>query len=205
MTQIFHITHVNNLQGIIATGGLLCDRRSQSVAHVRIGHQHIKDRRLKRAVPLIPGGTLGDYVPFYFAPRSPMLFAIHCGQVQGYARGQSEVVHLVSTAEAVDNLGLSWLFTDGHAEIHFTGFFDNLRNLDKIDWEIMRARYWNDTNDDPDRKRRRQAEFLVHDFFPWELVAGIGVYGQRTALAVEEALASSDHNPAVSIERNWYY
>ena len=51
--------------------------------------------------------------------------------------------------------------------MRFTDFFDDLKDLDKIDWDLMQSRYWNDTNDDPDRKRRRQAEFLVHEFFPW--------------------------------------
>jgi len=39
----------------------------------------------------------------------------------------------------------------------------------------MQARYWSDTNTDNDRKRRRQAEFLVHNFFPLRLVEAVGV------------------------------
>lgn len=205
MTPIYHITQMSNLQGIIAAGGLVCDRGAQQVAHVRIGHQHIKDRRMHRQVPLAPGGTLGDYVPFYFAPRSPMLYAIHNAQVEGYAGGQSQVMHLVSTVEAAEEAGLAWVFTDGHAEIQFSAYFDDLSHLNKVDWAVMRARYWNDTNDDPDRKRRRQAEFLVHNFFPWEQVSHIGVYDTQTERSVKRALGNSQHKPTVAVERNWYY
>ena len=96
-----------------------------------------------------------------------MLYAIDRGAVEGYVDGQRPVIYLCSTAEAVRKARLRWVFTEGHADMRFTDFFDDLKDLDKIDWDLMQSRYWNDTNDDPDRKRRRQAEFLVHEFFPW--------------------------------------
>ncbi len=136
-----------------------------------------------------------------------MLYAIHMGFVDGYSRGQSEIVHLVSSAEAVEeDDDLRWVFTDGHAEMApLTDFYNDLDDLDKIDWNVMKSTYWNDTDDDPDRKRRRQAEFLVHEFFPWKLIAGIGVHGQATVERVQEILKKSRHKPDVEIKRAWYY
>ncbi len=160
---------------------------------------------MQKPVLLPPGGTLGDYVPFYFAPLSPMLYAIHRGQVEGYVGGQSEVVHLASTVEAVAEAKLAWVFTEGHAEIRFTGFFNDLGDLDKIDWGVMRGRYWYDTDNDPDRKRRRQAEFLVRDFFPWALISHIGVCNRNAELLVTQALEHSPHKPNAAVERSWYY
>jgi len=158
---------------------------------------------MNRRVPAGPKGTVGDYVPFYFAPRSPMLYAINSGVVEGYADGQSPVIYLCSTAEAVRKAGLRWVFTEGHADMLFTDFFDDLKDLDKVDWDLMQARYWNDTNDDPDRKRRRQAEFLVHQFFPWELVSYIGVYDRSIAERAGEIIKGG--SPELGIERGWYY
>jgi ssDNA thymidine ADP-ribosyltransferase DarT-like protein len=203
VTAIYHITHANNLQRIIAEGGLRCDRDAQELKAVNIGHRHIKERRMNRRVPVGPEGTVGDYVPFYFAPRSPMLFAIDRGVVEGYADGQRPVIYLCSTAEAVKKAGLRWVFTEGHADMRFTDFFDDLKDLDKIDWDLMQSRYWNDTNDDPDRKRRRQAEFLVHEFFPWELVSYIGVYDRSIAEKAGEIIKGG--SPELGIERGWYY
>lgn len=200
---IYHITHLQNLPGIIAAGGLHCDRAAQDAKAVNIGHQHIKERRLNRVVPLPPGGTVGDYVPFYFAPRSPMLFAIHRGNVKGYAEGQRPVIYLRSTAEAVNQAGLRWVFTEGHAEMAYTDFFNDLGDLNKIDWNLMAARYWNDTPGDPDRKRRRQAEFLVRDFFPWGLISYIGVYDRTAVEAVAEMMHGN--GPPVEIQPGWYY
>ena len=39
-----------------------------------------------------------------------------------------------------------------------------------IDWELMESKYWHDTDEDNSRKRRREAEFLIHKFCPWTLV-----------------------------------
>lgn len=167
MTAIYHITHIRNLPNIIKDGGLWCDHivAARNLAHVSIAHQHIKDRRAAKHVTCASGGTLADYVPFYFAPRSPMLYAIHRGNVEGYQGGQAAVLHLVASAESVAKNKLSFAFTDGHAEMDISRFFTDLKNLDQIDWAIMQATIWRDTLQDGDRKRRRQAEFLVHNFF----------------------------------------
>lgn len=170
---------------------------------VNIGHVHIKERRLNRAVPIGPKGTVGEYVPFYFAPRSPMLFVISRGGVEGYDEGQRPVIYLQTTAESVKQAGLRWVFTEGHADMQFTDFFDDLKDLTKVDWNLMQAKYWNDTNDDPDRKRRRQAEFLVYNFFPWELISYIGVYDLSTADTVGEIIGGNI--PTVEVRQGWYY
>ena len=208
MTPIYHITHVANLAGIIADGGLWCDRLQavRAAGAVSIAHQHIKERRAKRQVPVAAGGTLADYVPFYFAPRSPMLFTIHRGNVQGYTEGQRPIVHLLSTVETAVALNKAWAFTDGHAEMAISQFFADLEQLSEVvDWTIMRSQYWNDTADDNDRKRRRQAEFLVHEFFDWHAISRISVHDNAVQRQVEMVLPNIDHGPEVVVEPGWYY
>jgi hypothetical protein len=200
---IYHITHVSNLPGIIAHGGLICDRTAQNLKLVNIAHNNIKERRLRKPVPVGPGGTVGDYVPFYFAPLSPMLYAIFKNQVAGYTAGQQPVIYLCSSTEAVHAANCRWVFTEGHAVMDFTDFFDDFRDLQRIDWPLMRSKYWFDRDTYPDRSRRRQAEFLVHDSFPWNLVTNIVVYDAAIARVVNGILAGQP--PAVNIKRDWYY
>ena len=69
----------------------------------------------------------------------------------------------------------------------------------------MQSRYWFDTPEDPDRKRRRQAEFLVHQFFPWNLISKIGVLDSVASAKAAEVIAKCEHKPNVVIERQWYY
>lgn len=208
MTPIYHITHVANLAGIITDGGLWCDRLRaiRATGAVSIAHQHIKERRAKRSVLVAAGGTLADYVPFYFAPRSPMLYTIHRGNVHGYTKGQQPVVHLVSTVETAVALNKAWAYTDGHAEMTISQFFADLEQLSEVvDWAVMQSQYWNDTVDDNDRKRRRQAEFLVHEFFPWHAISRIGVHDNAVRYQVELALQNVNHQPEVVVEAGWYY
>lgn len=207
MKPIYHITHVANLDSIITFGGLCCDQINTKLhpASTGIAHQNIKDRRAKNHVPLGPGGVLADYVPFYFAPRSPMLYAIHRGVVERYKGGQTPVVHLVAYIEDVVAQGVPFVFTDGHADMDITDYFCDLCDLDKVDWQIMSSKYWHDTNQDLDRKRRRQAEFLVYRIFPWKLVAEIGVINTNMADIVAQAIAKATVRPPISIHPEWYY
>ena len=207
MPPIYHITSIQNLPNILIDGGLWCDRivMQRNLAHVSIAHQHIKNRRIQKAVPCGSGGTVADYVPFYFAPRSPMLFVIHKGGVDGYQEGQAPILHLVSSIEAVQTSGRSFVFSDGHAEMDISQFFTDLNDLNKLDWQIMGERYWNDTLEDGDRKRRRQAEFLVYQFFPLDLVAAIGVINQQMAQQVSGLLQPLLRKPIVRVEPTWYY
>jgi hypothetical protein len=207
MTEIYHITHIRNLPNILGDGGLWCDHvvSERNLAHVSIAHQHIKDRRSAKQVPCSAGGVLADYVPFYFAPRSPMLYTINRGNVKGYTDGQSPILHLVSSIETVQKANLPFAFTDGHAPMDISRFFDDLKYLDQIDWKIMKAIYWADTIEDGDRSRRRQAEFLVHQFFPLNLVDEIGVVNKAVAKQVSIFLKAENRKPVLKIEPTWYY
>ena len=87
-TFVVHFTSVDHL-GSIATEGLLADTgaQAQGVLEVEIGNTDIKARRARREVPVAPNGVVADYVPFYFAPRSPMMYSIHRGNVPTYQDG----------------------------------------------------------------------------------------------------------------------
>ncbi|MBW1716435.1 MAG: DUF4433 domain-containing protein [Deltaproteobacteria bacterium] len=206
-TPVYHLTHVVNLSSIIQSGGCLSfnQKQDREISHVDIAYERIQDRRARTLVPCGPRGCLHDYVPFFFAPRPPMLYAIHAGYVEGYEQGQAPLIHLVTTAQAVNNSGSEWVFADGHATMTVTEFFDDLDDLDQVDWEVMESRYWNDTPTLPDRKRRRQAEFLVKDFCPWELFSEIGVINSKIESRVKRMVENSRHQPVVQIHRDWYY
>ena len=206
-TLIYHITHVDNLTSIIADGGLHAKIaiKARGIQYVSIAYNHIQDRRERTSVPCGPGGTLHDYVPFSFAPRSPMLYTINRGNVPGCEEGQEPILHLVTSTQAVDQEGLGFVFTDGHGIMEVTRPFESLSSLSEIDWPLMKAQYWNDTNEDPDRKRRRQAEFLVYRFVPWGIIKYIGVINQRISKLVEGKLVKQAYQPSILVKRGWYY
>ena len=206
-THIFHITPFENLRMILEAGELRAKRmlEQEDTGYTNIAHQNIQERRARTHVPCGPRGVLNDYVPFYFGPRSPMLFTISNGNVEGFSGEQQSIVHLVSTVQSVQAAGLGFVFTDGHGIMAITEFYDDPARLDEVDWPLMRDHYWADTDDDLDRKRRRQAEFLVHERFPVNMIQEIGVIDQRKKEENEALLAEFGLVIQVTIKRDWYY
>lgn len=207
-TWLYHITPISNLAAILQCGKLLAKSRLQQSQsqYTSIAYEHIQERRADKIVPCSPGGVLRDYIPFYFAPRSPMLYAIHSGYVKGYLQDQESILHLLTTAEDVSSMALRFAFTDGHAVIRYTSFYDDLTELEEaIDWEIMKEAYWNDTLEDGDRKRRRQAEFLVYQELPWHLIRAICVINQDIADQVQSVLNHYGQSTPVRLRPKWYY
>ncbi|MEJ1385342.1 MAG: DUF4433 domain-containing protein [Candidatus Sedimenticola sp. (ex Thyasira tokunagai)] len=201
--SIYHITHVDNLASIIAAGALWSDaqRIQQGFASANIGYSHIKARRLRRPITVSAGGMLGDYVPFNFCPRSIMLYVVSQGHAD-YAAGQQPIIHLVSSIDTIVASARPWAFTDIHADLGYASQFDSLDSLDEVDWDVMPVRQW---GGDSELKEKRQAEFLVHDWCPWNAIVEIGVINDAVAAKVHAALATAAHKPNVVVHRDWYY
>lgn len=83
---IMHFTHVQNLPGILAAGCLHADNQvdRRSALTVEAADLEIKSSRRAIRIGLAPFGCVADYVPFYFAPRSPMLYKLAKGGVPTY-------------------------------------------------------------------------------------------------------------------------
>ncbi len=197
------MVHRENLPRLLEWGGDYAPNQCEArgLAKRAIHHAHIMDRRQNRAVKCGAGGTLADYVPFYFRFRSPMLYAINGGQVAGCS-GQRDIVFLQTTAERVAKAKVPFVFTDGHAVIEYSDFFNDLADLDKVPWDAVRARYW---NDHVDGRFKCQAEFLIKDFFSLDLVAKIGVYDDAMCEQTKGLLQQNESNLIVSTERSWYF
>jgi len=205
---IMHFTHVANLPGILAKGCLQADSLvcRDSCLTVEAADLDIKASRRRIAIPLPPYGSVADYIPFYFASRSPMLFKLARGGVPSYVEGQDPLVYLVTTVETVVDAGLPWLFSDGNCAASVTEIFDDLSVLDSVvDWEVMRARMWNNTADDPDRMRRRMAEFLVHERLPVSHLTHVVVRNSGMKANVEAILTEYQTQIRVLVRPGWYF
>lgn len=205
---IMHFTHVRNLSGILAAGCLQADSvvNHQSDLQVEAADLEIKARRKAILIRLAPYGCVADYVPFYFAPRSPMLYKLAKGGVPTYTDGQDPLIYLVSTVETVAWAGLQCLFSDGNCATAVTQVSGDLTQLDSmVDWELMRAQRWNNTADDGDRMRRRMAEFLVHERLPTSCVAGIAVRTDAMKEQVDAILAAQGVSLPVRARSGWYF
>jgi ssDNA thymidine ADP-ribosyltransferase, DarT len=205
-TAAYHITHVENLASIVACGQLYCDNECSGAERnpVEIAYPDLKARRAGQAVEVAAGGTLADYVPFYFAPRSPMLYAISTGWVRGYNGPQEDILHLVCAVDELAEPG-RFVITTRHPLAPLAEQRVDLDALDELDWPLMNATYWNDTDPDGDRKSRRQAEFLVHRSVPIEAIRLVGAMTKTAAARAVTLLDAMAHPPSVGVRKGWYY
>jgi hypothetical protein len=127
------------------------------------------------------------------------------GNVPAYRDGQANILHLVGSAEAVSQTNLPFVFTDGHAVVNLSLFYNDLKDLNQVDGKVIESWSWHDTMTDNDRMRRKQAEFLVKGFFPFSLIQEIGVYSAAVREQVLPLLENAKHKPIVRIQRKWYY
>lgn len=206
--KIYHIVHADRLPSIIADGHLWCDRVviQRRVAGTTIGINNIKHRRLNvLTLTSHPGLYVGDCVPFYFCPRSVMLYVIYRGNNPdlSYRGGQAQIIHLeadlynvVAWAKGANH---NWAFTTSNAGSNYFHDYSDLADLDKINWEAVVAKQW------VNYKEYKQAEFLIEHSFPWMLIERIGVASRTTQINVQTALQNATHRPPVNIIPDWYY
>ena len=210
--QIYHIVHVDRLPSIIADGSLWCDseigRRAalSQATGTTIGMHSIKDRRLNELrLTSHPDLFVGQCVPFYFCPRSIMLYLIHRGNHAelAYRGGQGPIVHLEAdlkhTVAWAERNARRWAFTLSNAGARYFEDRTDLGQLGDIDWNAIAARDWRNC------KEGKQAEFLVERSFAWELVSRVGVFSERFHNQVRWDVQKAAHKPHVEIKRDWYY
>jgi hypothetical protein len=206
--KIYHIAHVDRLASIVADGSLWCDAEIVRRAPVgtTIGMNSIKLRRLHELhLSSYPDLHVGDCVPFYFCPRSVMLYLIYQGNHQelAYRGGQGPILHFeadLHAAVAWANAQPSrWSFTNSNAGSRYFEDYNDLAHLGKIDWNAVQASRWAQC------KEGKQAEFLLEQRFPWHLIERIGVKSAATYGQVVNALPANGHRPIVEVLPQWYY
>lgn len=208
--KIYHITHVRNLPQIVEAGVLWSDAKRIEIGLDCdvVGLSHIKTRRLKEIeVTCHPGTFVGHYVPFYFCPRSIMLYILHRRNHPdlNYTEGQGPIVHLEANLHRVVDWAESeervWAYSLENAGAYYARFHTGLPDLRLVNWDAVRAADFRDAA----IRRAKQAEFLIHERFPWELVETIGVCDNSTRQVVAESIRSAEHQPDVLVKRDWYY
>ena len=206
--KIYHITHVGNLESIVHDGYLYSDSTmAQRQGDIVIGMDNIKIRRLSLPVSGYPNTKIGDCVPFYFCPRSIMLYVIHCANHPdlAYRDGQEPIIHIEADLHSVvqwaEKKQRHWAYSLSNAGSDYAQIYSDLDHLDEIDWNAVAARDWSEQ----DIREAKQAEFLVQQSLPWSLVERIGVFSQEIAHKVYSAMRDTKHRPRVEITRLWYY
>lgn len=208
-TKIYHIIHLDRLSSIVNDGFLWCDREAVKRVSIgtSIGMDKIKLRRLNELTLKnnYPELFVGDCVPFYFCPRSVMLYLIYRAnhdELQ-YQGGQDSILHLQAdlykTIEWAKQFSRKWVFTTSSAASKYFDDYSNMAELSLIEWDAVNARDWTEC------REKKQAEFLIEYSFPWHLITYIGVKNEVDFKKVASILQYNPHQPRIEIKPQWYY
>ena len=207
--KLYHIVHIDRLASIRGDGALWSDAQAEvrGLTGTTIGMSTIKQRRRQSALSSHDGLRVGDCVPFYFCPRSVMLYLLYRTNHREleYRGGQEPIIHLEAelrrTVSWAEKRGRHWAFTTSNAgSLYFEDYAD-LAQLDQIDWTAVRARQWAGA-----KQEGKQAEFLVEGYFAWELVERIGVVSDGIREQVLDLMRPfGDIVPYVEVQPEWYY
>ena len=216
--RLFHITAIANLKAISNTGALVSNNLGKlaGINYQNIAHRGAQGARAIRQVPNPPGGVIHDYVPFYFAPRSPMLSAIENGKVVDCHWRQSDIIHFETTVDRVAQGGKPFVFFDRNATLPYSEAYTSLEHMDQVAWNLFfeppqldgYCKYFFDrpsTAKHADRMERRQAEFLVKDHVTLEQFMKIGVIDRNRAAEVRIILDAAGVKLPVEVKPEWYF
>lgn len=198
---IYRLTHYQNVEHILRFG--LCSQyhHQANPNFISIGHtQLIKDRNDKNVIDP-PGGTLGQYIPFYFAGHSPMLLKIctaHGGQKRHL---QSELIYIRCELKYIFASNLQWFFTDGNAKTIITTYYNRQDDLEKLDWEAIASKEWSNKYSS-DRQRKKMSEFLVKDHIPVKYIESIITKSEHTREHIRLLLSKLNLDIPVYTDRN---
>jgi ssDNA thymidine ADP-ribosyltransferase, DarT len=202
---IFRIVHRDNVPWILDNGLHCKNSKVRDPNFVEIGNKELISKRAKHPIVCQPGGTLSDYIPFYFTPFSPMLYNIKTGWGGIRQRNNDEIVIMVSSLRRLQAKKVSFLFTDRHAYLVAAQFYSKLGDLDQIDWDMLQRRDFRIDPEDPSKKERYQAEALIHKHLPVEALAGIVCYDEDVRKSMDSALAKRNQTMKVAKMPSWYF
>jgi hypothetical protein len=181
------MVHIENILHVLTNGITHKNSPNANLDYVAIGDMSLISTRATKQVTINNGNrsqsfgtiTLGDFIPFYFGVRMPMLFVMqHGGNCVERATPKEDIVYVVCNIKDVVESGITYYFSDGHATDNLSLFYDSskineLPNI--IDKQAITAKFW---NENLDIKRKKQAEFLVANNIAPENICGFVCYNE---------------------------
>lgn len=168
--HLFRMVHWENVEYILRNGLCCREHANSDPNYINIGHRQLITDRHDHPIAIPGAGNLGEYVPFYFAGHSPMLYLIMNGFKGVEKRPQDDIVYFVSDFSKIEEAGLKYIFTDMNAKLAVVNFFNDKKDFDKLKWDIVKNSNWKNDENNIARQDYKQAEFLVRSHVPIECI-----------------------------------
>lgn len=203
--NLYRIVHQDNINYILQNGMFCVENEQFDSNNIFIGDSTLTNQRHVFKIPLPDAGNLGDYIPFYFGYRSPMLYNIKTGHRGIPMWSQSQIIYIVCKMQPFFTDEFTIVFTNGHAKSQFTSYFTQEADLKQLDWAAIKALQWQNTPHDPDKMRRKQAECLIKSHIPPQYITALVVYDASTQAKMIDLIQKTDLKINVYINPKGYF
>lgn len=182
--KLYRMTHVANIPHVLQHGIVHSSSPNHNPDYVPIGDKTLIDfRRTKKIrIDVEQSIPLGDFIPFYFGIRMPMLYVMQRGgNFVEKAYNPEEIIYVAISLKKILEKGYEFFFTDGHATDFLTSFYtkDSIDSLPELlDWDAIKAQNWSGDGIETDLKRRKQAEFLIKQDVATDCICGYACYNE---------------------------
>jgi len=212
--ELYRMTHLENILHILKNGITHKNSKNADPYYKSIGDLSLIQTRQNKEVRITNGIydsqnerviILGDFIPFYFGVKMPMLYVIqNGGNFVEEAVSPENIIYLVCDLISLVSLQQEFYFSDGHATDRLTTFYDSSRKdglTHIIDWEAIDSIYWGGI-ENLEVKRKKQAEFLIKGDIPFRCIKRIICYNKN---AKEKILKFGIKEIMIEINKNAYY
>jgi hypothetical protein len=200
---LYRMTHIRNIPHILKHGITHISSASRHKNYVAIGDGSLINARSNFSMP--NGKMLGEYIPFYFGPRMPMLYVMQKGFNGVTPVSPIDIVYCITSVQAIHEAELDYVFTNGHAVDGFSEFYypENIKKiLSIVDLNAVNRKYWK-AETDLDLKRRKEAEFLVEGDIPVSAIESFAVY--NPAIATQLKKMTAYNGQSLIVNSNYYF
>lgn len=172
---LYRMVHWENVTHILQNGLCCKEHQDADPNYINIGMRSLIEDRHEHPIPMENAGNLGEYIPFYFAGHSPMLYFIINGLKGVIQRPQKDIVYIVLDIETVKKSNLPFVFSDRNAKIAVANFYNELQSLSKLNWTYIKSKIWKNDNDHLSRQDLKQAEFMIREHVPVDCIYALVV------------------------------
>lgn len=198
----YHFTSLHNLESALENGLLSTNQKNlRKINHFNIAEAGIQGRRGLMSVTGSNGKYVHDYVPFYFAKRTPMLMAVlHKKNVD-----QQFIICFAVSLNIIDRRP-GVFFTDASANTDIPPDFyksSDYASLDKLNWNIIDSQRWKYPDDD--ERHQKMAELLVPESVLMREIDHIIVWNDSIGQCVRNCFTEKNIPcPTIKVDP-WHY
>ncbi|PPH23915.1 DarT ssDNA thymidine ADP-ribosyltransferase family protein [Rathayibacter toxicus] len=188
--RIYHVTHLDNLEAIVAAGALLADEKLDERPEVDISAPTTREHR--RAVHVRSGMSVATFVPFFLSADAALWADLRGERVLPHWSPRARETAASQYVLLVGSLSSAPVLSDGDASHVLTRFAEGdalVRTLARLLVE---------------EPALRSAEALVPERFPLEHVATIGVASVAARTRVKTLFKGIDASPRVAVYPPWF-